>query len=102
MDLILGVMMGMGIGGAMGSQIGGLMGNMTNTPPPPTENYHIALNGQQLGLFNLEQLKQFVLNGQFTANHYVWKEGMKGWELAGNIPETASLFTSVPPPPPSN
>ena len=98
-----GMMMGMGIGGAMGNQIGGMMGNLNqnSTPPPvPTTVFHIAINGQQSGPFTVEQLKQLVLNGQFTNNYHAWKEGMASWELANNIPEIAVLFNLIPPPPP--
>lgn len=99
-----GMMMGMGIGGAMGNQMGGMMGRMTSTPPqlPPLSGvlFHIALNGQQSGPFSIEQLKQMTLSGQFTSTHYVWKEGMSGWELASVITELTELFRAVPPPPP--
>ena len=97
-----GMMVGMGIGGAMGNQIGGMMGNLNqNTPPQvPTTVFHIAINGQKSGPFTVEQLKQLVLNGQFTNNYHAWKEGMASWELANNIPEIAVLFNLVPPPPP--
>ncbi len=96
-----GLMMGMGIGGAMGNQMGGMMTNLNNTPPPPPlVVYHISLNGQQSGPFNLEQLKQFAQSGQFTKNHHVWKEGMGGWELASNVADLTLVFTVVPPPPP--
>lgn len=81
-----GMMMGMGIGAAMGNQMGGMMTNINKTPPPPPPvlAYHISLNGQQSGPYNLEQLKQFAQSGQFTKGHHVWREGMAGWELAGN------------------
>jgi len=97
-----GLMVGMGIGSAIGGQMGQMMNNMSSMPPPPpVVMYHVALNGQQSGSFNLEQLKQFVQNGQFTQNHHVWKEGMAGWELSTNVPEIAMLFHSIPPPPPT-
>lgn len=97
-----GLMVGMGIGGSIGNQMGGMMSNMNNTPPPPpVVAFYIALNGQQSGPFNLEQLKQFIQSGQFTLNHHVWKEGMSAWELVSNIPELAILFSSIPPPPPT-
>lgn len=96
-----GLMMGMGIGGAMGNQMGGMMTNLNKTPPPPPlVVYHISLNGQQSGPFNLEQLKQFAQSGQFTKSHHVWKEGMGGWELASNVADLATVFSVVPPPPP--
>jgi membrane protease subunit (stomatin/prohibitin family) len=97
-----GIMTGMMIGGAMGNQIGGMMTNMKNTPPPPPPVvvYHIALNGQQSGPYNLEQLKQFAQAGQFTKQHHVWKEGMAAWELVSNVIELVTVFSVMPPPPP--
>jgi len=98
----VGLMVGMGIGGAMGNQMGGMMSNINKTPPPPPVlTYHISLNGQQSGPFNIEQLKQFAQSGQFTKNHHVWKEGMAGWELASNVSDIATIFSVVPPPPPT-
>ena len=99
----VGLMMGMGIGGAMGNQMGGMMTNLNKTqpPPPPILSYHISLSGQQSGPFNIDQLKQFAQGGQFTKNHHVWKEGMTGWELASNVQELAIVFSVVPPPPPT-
>jgi len=98
----IGLMTGMAIGGAMGNQMGGMMNNITNTPPPiPTLAFHVSFNGQQSGPFGLEQLKQFVQSGEFTKNHHVWKEGMTGWELASNVQELVSIFSAVPPPPPT-
>jgi len=97
-----GLMFGMGIGGAMGNQVGGMMNNMNNTPPPPPQNvFHISINGQQAGPYSLEQLKQLALNNQFTQQHHVWKPGMAGWELASVNSEVSSIFSIVPPPPPT-
>jgi membrane protease subunit (stomatin/prohibitin family) len=100
-----GMMMGMGIGGAMGNQMGGMMNNINQPqqqvpPPPPVLAFHISLNGQQSGPFNIQQLKQFAQSGQFTKNHHVWKEGMASWELAINVHDIATVFSVVPPPPP--
>ncbi len=98
----VGLMVGMGIGGAMGNQMGGMMTNINKTPPPPpTETYFISLKGQQSGPFTIDQLKQFAQSGQFTKNHHVWKEGMASWELASNISDLATIFSVVPPPPPT-
>ena len=98
----VGLMVGMGIGGAMGNQMGGMMSNINKTPPPPpTETYFISLKGQQSGPFTIDQLKQFAQSGQFTKNHHVWKEGMAGWELASNVSDLTTIFSVVPPPPPT-
>ena len=98
----IGLMTGMAIGGAMGNQMGGMMNNINQTPPPPpVVAFHISLNGQQSGPFELEQLKQYAQSGQFTKNHHVWKDGMAGWELASNVQEISTIFPAVPPPPPT-
>ena len=114
------MMTGMAMGGAMGGQMAGMMNNMgqqmqqamqqqpqqqagmTPPPMPGTANvsYMVTANGQQFGPFNMPQLQQMVQNGQLTAQTYVWKQGMPNWELAGNVPELASLFGTVPPPTP--
>lgn len=103
-----GMMTGMMMGGAMGNQMAGMMNNMgqnmqqqQNTPPPPpTIAYSVSINGQTAGPFNLQQLQQMVENGQLTPNTHVWKQGMAGWEIAGNVQELGNLFGAVPPPPP--
>ena len=108
-----GMMTGMMMGGAMGQQMASMMQNMgqqmqggMNTPPPiPNVQYHISVNGSQTGPFNMQQLSQMAQGGQLTPQTYVWKQGMPNWDLAGNVPELATLFAppapgSMPPPPP--
>lgn len=103
-----GMMTGMMMGGAMGNQMAGMMNQMgqnmnqqQNTPPPPPQiQYNVSVNGQTAGPFNWQQLQQMVQNGQLSKNTHVWKQGMAGWELAGNVQELANLFGAVPPPPP--
>ncbi len=104
-----GIMTGMMMGGAMGNQMAGMMNNMgqqmqngMNTPPPPpVSNYHVSINGQQAGPFTIPQLMQLVQQGQVNSQTYVWKQGMSGWETAGQVAELASMFAaSTPPPPP--
>lgn len=98
----VGIMTGMMMGGAMGNQMSGMMNKVGQVPPTPapTVLYHIALNGQQGGSFNIEQLQQLAKSGQFTKGHHVWKEGMAAWDLASNISELSGVFAAVPPPPP--
>jgi len=103
-----GMMTGMMMGGAMGNQMAGMMNQMgqnmnqqQNTPPPPPQiQYNVSVNEQTAGPFNWQQLMQMVQNGHLTINTHVWKQGMAGWELAGNVQELSTLFGPVPPPPP--
>ena len=105
-----GMMTGMMMGGAMGQQMAGMVNNMgqqmqnaMNTPPPiPNVQYHVSVNGMQMGPFNMQQLQQMAQSGQLTPQTYVWKQGMANWDFVCNIPELASLFVApgTPPPPP--
>lgn len=103
-----GMMTGMMMGGAMGQQMAGMMNQMgntmqqaANTPPPmPQVQYYVNVNGQNIGPCNLERLQQLVQSGHLTQTTYVWKNGMAGWEQAGNVAEIAMVFGSVPPPMP--
>lgn len=106
-----GMMTGMMMGGAMGgqmanmmNQMGGQMSQAANTPPPiPTIQYMLAVNGQQSGPFNMEQLQMLAANGQMRQDTLVWKQGMANWEAAGNVAELSQLFSAMTPPPiPSN
>jgi len=103
-----GMMTGMMMGGAMGQQMAGMMNQMgqtmnqgMQTPPPiPQVQYTLNIGGQNMGPYNLQQMQQMIQNGQMTAQTYVWKQGMANWEMAGNVQELATLFGTVPPPPP--
>ena len=114
-----GLMAGMAVGGAVGTQMAGMMNQMgaamgghlqgvgvptpgaMQTPPPPPQPsvaWMIAVNGQQLGPYNLMQLQQMAQSGHLNAATYVWRQGMPNWELAGNVPELSSIFSPVVPP----
>ena len=112
-----GMMMGMAMGGAMGQQMAGMMSGMgqpgqqqsqpmsgasASVPPPmPTAvNYMVAVNGQQYGPYNLQQLQQMAQSGQINASTLVWTQGMPQWAAAGSVPELANLFMATPPPMP--
>lgn len=103
-----GMMTGMMMGGALGNQMAGMMnqlGNQTQQygavpPPPPVSQYFVAINGQQSGPYNIQQLQQLVQQGYLAPQTLVWKQGMPGWEPAGNVGELASLFAPVAPPVP--
>jgi len=99
--------MGLGMGFAMANQLGQSMqasaqptpGN-TPPPPPPAVAFHVAVNGQTTGPFDLNTLQQQLQAGQFTAKSMVWRQGMAGWAAAESVAELASLFAAQPPPPP--
>lgn len=103
------MMASMAVGGAVGQNIAGAMNNMMGginqqatpgaVPPPiPTVAYHIAVNGQATGPFDISVLAQMATAGQLTADSLVWKNGMVQWAKAGTVEELKNLFANVMPP----
>lgn len=103
------MMASMAVGGAVGQNIAGAMNNMMGginqqttpgaVPPPiPTVAYHVAVNGQAIGPFDISVLAQMATAGQLTADSLVWKNGMAQWAKAGTVDELKNLFTNVMPP----
>ena len=103
------MMASMAVGGAVGQNIAGAMNNMMGginqqttpgaVPPPiPTVAYHIAVNGQPTGPFDISVLTQMASVGQFTADSLVWKNGMAQWEKAVTVDELKNLFINTMPP----
>ena len=103
------MMASMAVGGAVGQNIAGAMNNMMGginqqatlgaVPPPiPTVAYHVAVNGQAAGPFEMTVLTQMVVAGQLTADSLVWKNGMAQWAKAGTVDELKGLFANAMPP----
>ena len=103
------MMASMAVGGAVGQNIAGAMNNMMGginqqttpgaVPPPiPTVAYHVAVNGQATGPFDISVLAQMATAGQLTADSLVWKNGMAQWAKAGAVDELKNLFANVMPP----
>ena len=103
------MMASMAVGGAVGQNIAGAMNNMMGgfnqqttpgaVPPPiPTVAYHVAVNGQATGPFDIAVLAQMATAGQFTSDSLVWKSGLAQWEKAGAVDELKNLFANVMPP----
>lgn len=104
------MMASMAVGGAVGQNIAGAMNNMMGgmnqqtapgSVPPliPVVAYHVAVNGQATGPYEVSTLQQMAAAGQFTANSLVWKTGMTEWVRASSVDELKGLF--MPPVPPA-
>lgn len=110
------MMTGMAMGGAIGQNLAGTMNGMMQgvsnpqqaaqattpvAPPPiPTVTYHIAVDGKADGPYDLDQLKSLATAGKFTADSLVWKQGMQGWEKAGDQKDIAIVLNDGAMPPP--
>lgn len=103
------MMAGMAVGGAVGQNMAGIMNNAMSginqpvqssvTPPPvPISTFHIAVNGQATGPYDINTLKQMSSTGQFSAESLVWKPGMATWIKAEETDDLKELFTPPVPP----
>ena len=105
------MMTGMAMGGAIGQNMANIMNGMMNgvnnpqqpsavPPPPPSEIiYHVVINGQSNGPYNMKDLSHLVSTGQLSKDSLVWKQGFADWIKAENVQELSSLFNSSTPPP---
>lgn len=104
MGLGAGVAMGGMMANAMGASLGtagaGGMGAVGAAPPPlpGAVSFHVAINGQQAGPFDMATLQAQAAGGQLKRDTLVWKAGMAQWAAAGTVPELAALFANMPPP----
>lgn len=105
---------GMAMGGAIGQNMAGMMNSMMGglsqptagavPPPVPTVAYHVVVNGQAAGPFDLSTLSQMVQAGTLSKASFVWKAGMANWTQAGEIVHLQGLFGNsgeIPPELPS-
>jgi membrane protease subunit (stomatin/prohibitin family) len=90
---------------AVGQQMAGAIstpGSSTagHAPPPLPGNvkFHVALNGQPAGPFELPAIAQKIAEGAVSRSTLVWKPGMANWIAAESVPEVADLFAAAPPP----
>lgn len=105
------MMAGMALGGAVGQNLAGTMNqvmggkqttqqNAAVPPPIPSNIYHVAVNGQATGPFDLPTLMQMAAAGNLSKNSLVWTPGMINWAAAGTVEALNPVFSSVPPAPP--
>lgn len=103
------MMTGMALGGAVGQNVAGIMNNIMTgmnqqtvggaVPPPiPAAAYHVAVNGQPTGPFDIPTLTQMASSGQLTRSSLVWKAGMSEWAKAEAVDELKDVLSNVMPP----
>jgi membrane protease subunit (stomatin/prohibitin family) len=104
MGLGAGLAMGANMVNQVGGAFGGGMGGGASAPPPlPTAiAFHVAINGQQAGPFDMIALQSQAASGGLKRDSLVWKAGMAQWAQASTVPELAALFANMPPPIPGS
>ena len=92
-----------GSGMSTGTGSGAAPGQSVPPPPPTAAPWHVAVNGQTLGPYSLQQMTSGVSRSEVTPETLVWTAGMPAWLPAGQVPQLASIFALTPPavPPPA-
>lgn len=67
-------------------------------PPLPVSVYHVAINGQPAGPFDISTLKQMAVSGQLERSSLVWKAGMAAWAKAETVDELQEVLANIMPP----
>lgn len=65
-------------------------------------SWYVAVNGQQQGPFDQQQIQQGFKTGQYTLNTLVWRDGFGDWTAIAQIPELQHHSAAVVPPPPTS
>ena len=70
-------------------------------PLPAASRYFVAVNHQQTGPFDLDELRRQTQEGRLSRATLVWTQGMANWTAAGEVAELNALFAQLPPPLPN-
>lgn len=62
-------------------------------------DYHIARNGQQLGVFSEGQVQENLSNGTFEPTDLAWQEGMTDWKPLSEVCPGGEAGVTPPPVP---
>jgi len=95
---------GLGVGFAMANKLAKDMqpeaASNTTPPPLPVESlFHIALNGESSGPYNVNEVRARIVSGDVDAQTLVWANGMAEWKPAGSVAAFSAQFNSDQPPP---
>lgn len=61
-------------------------------------NYHIARDGQQLGVFSDLDVSSRLRAGELRTTDLCWTEGMSEWRPLGSVPAFSTVQMAPPPP----
>lgn len=59
--------------------------------------YYAVINNQQAGPFSEVDIAKLVTEKKIVDETYIWRPGMRNWEIARNIPEILRIVALTPP-----
>lgn len=85
-------------GGTIGARPWSKERSLVGKNPIETVNYHIARDGQQIGVFPEEEVPAKIQEGSIKPNDLVWAAGMPDWKPAGEVFSPTFAEASAPAP----
>jgi predicted Zn finger-like uncharacterized protein len=73
------------------------VGAAVTSPARSPELWFAMVKGKQAGPFEVEELPEKVKTGDIAPRTYLWREGMRDWKRAGELPQLAFLFAPEKP-----
>lgn len=107
------VMAGMALGGTVGRNVSNMLdatmlgmnqaerADMPVPPPIPNIVYHVAVDGQATGPYNLQQLQELASLGRILPTTLVWTAGMAEWKRISDLGDLKNVLKCIPPSVPS-
>ena len=59
--------------------------------------FYFMIDNNPAGPYTEEEIVRLVLNKKINYNTYIWKPGMKSWNIAKKLPEILNLFPLTTP-----
>jgi len=63
----------------------------------PDTEWYLAVQDTDVGPMSLTELRLRVQRGEVSATDVVWRNGLRGWETVGRLPEVAVALGTRPP-----
>jgi putative inorganic carbon (HCO3(-)) transporter len=60
--------------------------------PSPMLLYYAVINGDQVGPYDINTIKEMIFSNQLTKNTLVWRKGMVAWSYAECVAELKSIW----------
>lgn len=68
----------------------------------PQSIFYAIVDGNQLGPLSVNEVTRLIREKKIFNETYMWRPGLRSWELAEKIPEVVRLVAMTPPPFPPN
>lgn len=70
----------------------GISGGCAAKPQVPEAGYYVVIDEKQAGPLSEDDLTVLARRGTLKGDTFMWRAGMPGWKLAGDIPEINKIL----------